>query len=100
MKPTVTLGNEEVLEGVPDVGAIEGGVNLLVVGSDSRQGQGMAFGDPEEETAVLNDVTMLMHIAEDHSHASVISFPRDMLVDVPRATTRRTRASSSTSCTT
>jgi len=24
-----------------------------------------------------------MHIAEDHSHASVISFPRDMLVDVP-----------------
>lgn len=82
-KPSVTLGNEEVLEGVPDVGAIEGGVNLLVVGSDSRQGQGMAFGDPEEETAVLNDVTMLMHIAEDHSHASVISFPRDMLVDVP-----------------
>lgn len=82
-QPSVTLGNEEVLSGVPDVGAIEGGVNLLVVGSDSRQGQGMAFGDPNEETAVLNDVTMLMHIAQDHSHASVISFPRDMLVDVP-----------------
>ncbi|HEU4466039.1 MAG TPA: LCP family protein, partial [Agromyces sp.] len=82
-KPSVTLGNEEVLAGVPDVGAIEGGVNLLVVGSDSRAGQGDGFGDPDEETAVLNDVTMLMHIAEDHSHASVISFPRDMLVDVP-----------------
>ncbi len=86
LKPTVALGNESVLDGVPDVGAIEGGVNLLVIGSDSREGQGDAFGDPDEETAVLNDVTMLMHIAEDHSHASVISFPRDMLVDVPACT--------------
>ena len=86
LKPEVTLGNEEVLDGIPDVGAIEGGVNLLVIGSDSREGQGDAFGDPDQETAVLNDVTMLMHIAEDHSHASVISFPRDMLVDVPACT--------------
>ena len=82
----MTLGNEEVLEGVPDVGAIEGGVNLLIVGSDSREGQGDGFGDPDEETAVLNDVTMLMHISEDHSNASVVSFPRDMLVDVPACT--------------
>lgn len=82
-QPTITLGNEAVLDGVPDVGAIEGGVNILIVGSDSRAGQGMAFGDPDEETAVLNDVTMLMHISEDHSNASVVSFPRDMLVDVP-----------------
>ncbi|WP_353816760.1 LCP family protein [Agromyces sp. SYSU T00266] len=86
-KPTVTLGNEDILDGVPDVGAIEGGVNLLVIGSDSRQGQGMQFGDPDVETAVLNDVTMLMHISEDHSHAEVISFPRDMLVDVPAGCT-------------
>ena len=86
VQPTVTLGNEAVLEGVPDVGAMEGGVNLLIVGSDSRQGQGEGFGDPDEETAVLNDVTMLMHISEDHSNASVVSFPRDMLVDVPECT--------------
>ncbi|GAA2449070.1 LCP family protein [Agromyces soli] len=82
-QPTVTLDSEKVLEGVPDVGAIEGGVNLLVIGSDSRQGQGDGFGDPDEETAVLNDVTMLMHIAEDHSHVEVVSFPRDMYVPVP-----------------
>ena len=83
----VTLGNEEVLEGVPDVGAIEGGVNLLRHRQrQPRRARATAFGDPDEETAVLNDVTMLMHIAEDHSHASVISFPRDMLVDVPACT--------------
>jgi len=83
VQPTVTLGNEDVLEGVPDVGAMEGGVNILIVGSDSRAGQGEGFGDPDEETAVLNDVTMLLHISQDHSNASVVSFPRDMLVDVP-----------------
>ncbi|MFB9307745.1 LCP family protein required for cell wall assembly [Agromyces hippuratus] len=82
-QPSITLGNEDVLEGVPDVGAIDGGVNLLLIGSDSREGQGDGFGDPDEETAVLNDVTMLLHISEDHTNASVISFPRDMLVDVP-----------------
>ncbi|GLI26961.1 hypothetical protein ARHIZOSPH14_12030 [Agromyces rhizosphaerae] len=82
VQPSVTLGNEEVLEGVPDVGAIDGGVNFLLVGSDSREGQGNGFGDPTQETAVLNDVTMLLHISEDHTHASVISFPRDMLVDL------------------
>jgi LCP family protein required for cell wall assembly len=86
VQPTVKLESESVLEGVPDVGAIEGGVNLLIIGSDSRQGQGTGFGDPDEETAVLNDVTMLMHVSEDHSHAEVISFPRDMLVDVPACT--------------
>ncbi|MGX5694770.1 LCP family protein [Agromyces soli] len=83
VQPTVKLESEKVLEGVPDVGAIDGGVNLLVIGSDSRQGQGYGFGDPDEETAVLNDVTMLMHIAQDHSHVEVISFPRDMFVSVP-----------------
>jgi len=29
---------------------------------------------------------MLLHISEDHSNASVVSFPRDMLVDVPECT--------------
>ena len=29
---------------------------------------------------------MLMHISEDHTNASVVSFPRDMLVDVPECT--------------
>ena len=83
VQPTVKLESEKALEGVPDVGAMEGGVNLLLIGSDSRAGQGDGFGDPDEETAVLNDVTILMHISQDHTNASVVSFPRDMLVDVP-----------------
>src|SRR6218665_3077304 len=49
-KPSVTLGNEKVLEGVPDVGAIEGGVNLLIIGSASAKGQGAAFGEGTDRT--------------------------------------------------
>ncbi|UCR88105.1 LCP family protein [Mycetocola spongiae] len=79
-KPSVTLSNTAE---VPPIDEIKGGVNLLLVGSDSRQGQDPSFGDPTKETGVLNDVTMLLHISEDHSAASVVSFPRDMFVDVP-----------------
>lgn len=71
---------------MPTIGAIHGGVNLLLVGSDSRAGQGGGYGDPEVETSVLNDVTMLLHIAEDHSSATVVSFPRDTFVPIPSCT--------------
>ena len=81
VQPGVHLANES--DGpAPSIGAIDGGVNLLVVGSDSRVGQDAVFG-PEDSTGDLNDVTMLLHISEDHSNASVISFPRDMFVPIP-----------------
>ncbi|WP_187976982.1 LCP family protein [Mycetocola sp. JXN-3] len=82
IKPSVDLGKESPPP--KSIDSIEGGVNLLLVGSDSRQGQDPAlFGDPTKETGVLNDVTMLLHISEDHSAATVVSFPRDMFVPIP-----------------
>ncbi|TFC62961.1 LytR family transcriptional regulator [Cryobacterium sp. TMT2-15-1] len=81
VQESVPLANET--EGpAPKIDAIPGGVNLLVVGSDSRKGQDASFG-PEDSTGDLNDVTMLLHISEDHTNASVISFPRDMYVPIP-----------------
>jgi LCP family protein required for cell wall assembly len=82
VKPGIELESEKVLENVPDIGAMEGGLNFLLVGSDKRPPSG-AFGDPEEESAILNDVTMVVHISQDHSHVEVVSFPRDLIVDVP-----------------
>ena len=82
VKPPVQLESEKLLEGVPDIGAMEGGLTFLLVGSDKRPEDG-AFGDPDEDSAVLNDVTMLLHISQDHSHVEVVSFPRDMYVAVP-----------------
>lgn len=63
----------------PDIGAIEGGVNLLLVGSDSGEGN-PAYGRRGEN---LNDVTILLHISADHTNATVVSFPRDLFVPIP-----------------
>lgn len=71
----VAAGSSVEAGGAPEIGALEGGFNVLVVGSDSRKGQGDAYGDPDEETSVLNDVNMLMHVSADHSNATVVSFP-------------------------
>ncbi|WP_022889469.1 LCP family protein [Agromyces italicus] len=78
----VKLANEEILEGVPDIGAMDGGLSFLLVGSDKRPADG-SFGDPEVDSGILNDVNMLLHISQDHSHVEVVSFPRDMMVAVP-----------------
>jgi LCP family protein required for cell wall assembly len=64
----------------PNIAAFEGGFNILLVGSDTRDGQGGIGGD---ESSELNDVTMLMHVAEDKQSATVVSFPRDLVVPLP-----------------
>jgi LCP family protein required for cell wall assembly len=72
----------------PDVNAIKGGVNLLLVGSDSGEGD-PRYGPRSEH---LNDVTMLLHIAEDHASATVVSFPRDLFVEIPSCPAAQNRA--------
>ncbi|MBG6109008.1 LCP family protein [Frigoribacterium sp. CG_9.8] len=64
----------------PDLGSFEGGFNVLIVGSDTRAGQGGQFG---KDDGVLNDVTMLVHVSEDQSNAVAVSIPRDMVVPIP-----------------
>ena len=65
---------------LPTIGEIEGGFNVLVVGSDTRVGQGDQFEFVDSE---LNDVNLLVHVSENHDRAVVISFPRDLLLDIP-----------------
>ena len=55
-------------------------LNILVVGSDTRDGQGDEFGDVDSELA---DVIMLLNISADRKDAVVVSFPRDLLVSIP-----------------
>jgi LCP family protein required for cell wall assembly len=72
---------------IPQIGAIAGGVNLLLTGTDTRTGQGGAYQTKSElagsSGAGNNDVTMLLHIAQNHQSVTVVSFPRDMEVAVP-----------------
>jgi LCP family protein required for cell wall assembly len=65
----------------PSIGAFEGGFNILIAGSDTREGQGAAFG--QDPGSVLNDVNMLLHVAQDQKSAVLVSIPRDMVVPLP-----------------
>jgi LCP family protein required for cell wall assembly len=65
----------------PNVAAMPGGFNILITGSDTREDQGGLGGAHEDST--LNDVNILLHVAEDHSNAVAVSIPRDLVVPVP-----------------
>ena len=56
------------------------GLNILVIGSDSRQGLGAKFG--ADVLGARSDTSMLLHIAPGHTRADIISFPRDSMVPV------------------
>ncbi len=56
------------------------GLNILVIGSDSRQGLGRKFG--ANVLGARSDTSMLLHIAPGHTRADIISFPRDSMVPV------------------
>jgi LCP family protein required for cell wall assembly len=75
----IALANDQK---IPDIGAIEGGVNFLLVGSDSREGTdpGVFDADPG---STLNDVNIVLHISADHTNATIISIPRDLVVHYP-----------------
>ena len=55
----------------PETGAL----NYVLLGSDSR--------DPDDEGDGRSDSIMVAHLDEDRDKAYIISFPRDMWVDIP-----------------
>jgi LCP family protein required for cell wall assembly len=65
----------------PTLAEYEGGFNILIVGSDTRDGQGDEYG---HTGSTLNDVNMLLHVAQDRQSAVLVSIPRDMVVPLPR----------------
>ena len=79
----VTLPGDSTTD-IPTIGAYSGTVNLLLVGSDTRNGQKGHYGSNPGST--LNDVNILIHISADHTKATVISFPRDLYVTRPECT--------------
>ncbi|MEU9010478.1 LCP family protein [Streptomyces sp. NPDC048479] len=59
-----------------------GSMDILVLGSDSRSGANSEYG--VDEGAARSDTAMMVHVYEGHKKASVVSIPRDTLVDRPR----------------
>ncbi|WP_374010702.1 LCP family protein [Leifsonia sp. LS-T14] len=80
-------GQSAIPQDIPNVSALAGGVNLLLAGTDSRSDLGGIYNSADEQDASSgagnNDVTMLLHIAQDHKSMMVVSFPRDLMVPIP-----------------
>ncbi len=63
-----------------------GVLNILILGSQTRNGQGPGFGyDPNTN---LSDNLLLVHLDATHTHATVVSIPRDTMVYEPACTSR------------
>lgn len=61
-----------------------GSLQVLVIGTDTRDGANSEYGSAEDSTGEGNaDVMLLMDISADNSRVSVTSFPRDLMVPIP-----------------
>ncbi|WP_405586645.1 LCP family protein [Streptomyces sp. NBC_01092] len=58
-----------------------GSKNILVVGSDSRDGANAKYG--KDLTTMQSDTLMVLHVPANRKWATVVSFPRDSWVGIP-----------------
>ncbi|MGV9934567.1 LCP family protein [Streptomyces olivaceoviridis] len=66
--------------------ADNGSENILVLGSDTRSGTNKKLGGGTDDGSARSDTAMIVHVYEGHKRASVVSIPRDTLVDRPQCT--------------
>ncbi|QJT04095.1 LCP family protein [Streptomyces asoensis] len=63
-----------------------GSENILVLGSDTRSGTNKKLGGGTDDGSARSDTAMIIHVYEGHKKASVVSIPRDTLIDRPACT--------------
>ncbi|WP_328414445.1 LCP family protein [Micromonospora sp. NBC_00389] len=75
------LSRTDAFAGLPEESrptrAVTGAMNVLLLGSDSR--------DPDRTADSRTDTIMVLHLDADHQKAEVISIPRDTWVFVPKS---------------
>ncbi|MGQ0825225.1 MAG: LCP family protein [Actinomycetota bacterium] len=96
----VTFGTSRFEDSVQDIETveIEEGVlapqeegepaNFLIIGSDSREfvdneADAQAFGSADEVGGARSDTTMVVHVEPETRTGFVVSFPRDLRVEIP-----------------
>ncbi len=62
--------------------------NFLLIGSDTRQfiatgEDAFKFGDPEVESGQRSDTIMVIHVDPEQQQGFLVSFPRDLMVEIP-----------------
>lgn len=64
---------------------VSGAVNVLLVGSDTRQGEGNAeYGPRMASAGARSDTIWIAHLPADRKTVTVVSVPRDSIVRIPR----------------
>lgn len=75
----------------PDIGAYEGGFNLVLTGVDTcEDAYADYFGDRcsgPDAGGTLNDVNLLVHVSAEPRRITAVSFPRDLMVRIPECVT-------------
>lgn len=72
-----------------DTSVLEDGGNYLLIGSDSRAfveqspQDAQHFGTPQAETGQRSDTIMVAHVDGARGTGFIVSFPRDLYVDIP-----------------
>ncbi|GAA3944177.1 hypothetical protein GCM10023085_27730 [Actinomadura viridis] len=58
-------------------------LNILLLGSDTREGDNARYGAAAGMTGARSDTAMLLHLSPNRDQAVGISFPRDSMVKIP-----------------
>ncbi|MGX1544800.1 LCP family protein [Streptomyces adustus] len=89
-KDALNIGDEkDRAAGTKANAAGQTALNILLIGSDARdteENQKLGGAKDTFGGVPLADVQMLLHVSADRSNMSVVSMPRDTLVDIPKCT--------------
>ncbi|MFF6781682.1 LCP family protein [Streptomyces sp. NPDC012510] len=84
----LNLGETKIAEPTPNA-AGQTPLNILLIGSDARdteENQKLGGARDTFDGPPLADVQMLLHLSADRTNMSVVSMPRDTLLDIPKCT--------------
>lgn len=59
--------------------------NILLIGSDSREGGNASIGGADA-AGMRSDATVLVHLSGERERIDIVSFPRDLRIDIPDCT--------------
>ena len=77
------IGTEDFLQGPRPTEEVKGPINVLVMGSDTREGANAKGTGSVSDTPGLSDTTILLHLSADRKFAYGVSLPRDAMVERP-----------------
>ncbi|WP_433475192.1 LCP family protein [Spirillospora sp. CA-142024] len=67
---------------------LNGATNIVVLGSDTREGANARYGKGLRNKPPASDTMVLLHLSPGGGQAVAVSFPRDLMVPIPACTRR------------